>query len=97
MKFGTAKNTVLGVLLSALVIAAAGMIMLTEGTPEYVASEIVALVLLAAGIAIAVIWGRCPYCGQRLFSQLLKYKTCPRCRRALDPNGKYVLSKKAGR
>ena len=26
---------------------------------------------------------RCPYCGKHLFVNMLKHKTCPKCRRAL--------------
>jgi len=47
-----------------------------------------------AAIVIMVVWGRCPNCGKHLFYGLYKWKVCPKCRKKLDPNAKYVPVKK---
>ena len=94
MKFGTAKSASMGMLLAALAIGVASALMLEEGSSAYTGSAILLLVLLFASVAIMYIWGRCPYCGKRLFYGLYKWKICPKCRRALRANEKYVPSAK---
>lgn len=90
MKFSTAKILMLVLLLTALAVTVGALLLLDEGTDEYLMSEIVSLALLASGIAVGAIWGRCPNCGKHLFVKLLQLKACPHCRRPLDPNGKYI-------
>ena len=89
MKFGTAKTVMMSLLLAAFVIALAGTFLLEEGTGEYTLTTVLAVVLLAAGLLVGALWGRCPSCGKHLFFKLLQWKSCPACRRALDPAGRY--------
>lgn len=95
MKLSKAKTTCLGLLLGGLVIGCVGVFFLTEGTSEYTLTAVLMAVLLAAGVAVAAIWGRCPNCGYHLFYKMLKWKECPNCRKKLDMNGRYI--KKARR
>ena len=83
MKLSMAKATTLGLLLAGLAIGLTGQFTLDEGTQMYVVTEVLTLVLLAGGIAVGAIWARCPYCGKSLFMNMLKWKNCPRCNRAL--------------
>lgn len=83
MKFETAKNTTLGLLLSGLAIGVLGIFLCEEGSAMYNLTIVATLVLLAGGCLVGAIWARCPYCGKHLFVNMLKHKTCPKCRRAL--------------
>lgn len=94
MKFSASKAASMGMLLAALSIGVASALIFEEGTTAYTGSAVLITVLFIAALAIMYIWGRCPYCGKRLFYGLYKWKICPKCRRKLDPNGKYVPSKK---
>ncbi len=89
MKFSTVKYMTLGLLCGGLAIAVAAMLLLEEGTPGYNATAALTVALLAAGVGVGAIWGRCPNCGKHLLLKLLQWKTCPKCGRPLDPNGKY--------
>ena len=90
MKFGTAKTITVAILLSALVIACLGQFLTDEGSSEYVMSIWGACILLAAGLGVAYIWGRCPKCGKRLFYKLYKWKKCPKCGKVLENDKMYV-------
>lgn len=90
MKFGTAKASSMGILLAALAIGVASALMFEEGSSAYVGSAILIVSLFAVALAIMIIWGRCPYCGRRLFYGLYKWKICPKCRRKLEAGEKYV-------
>lgn len=90
MKFSTVKYTTLGLLVAGLAIGCFGVFALEEGTSSYTFTAILMLVLFAAGLLVAFIWGRCPNCGHRLFYRLLKWKDCPYCRHKIDMKGRYV-------
>ena len=94
MKFSTAKAVSMGILLAALAIGVATAFMFEEGSSAYIGSAVLLVILFVVALAVMIIWGRCPYCGRHLFYGLYKWKICPKCRRALDPNGKYVPSGK---
>ncbi len=83
MKFETAKYTSLGLLIAGLVIGVTGAFLAEEGTFIYTLVLAVTVALLAAGILVGTIWARCPYCGKRLFINMLKWKSCPKCRHSL--------------
>ncbi|MBQ8217029.1 MAG: hypothetical protein IJZ91_03600 [Oscillospiraceae bacterium] len=89
MKFGTAKAASMGMLLAALAIGVASLFMFEEGSSAYMGSAVLLIILLFSSVAIMIIWGRCPYCGKRLFYSLYKWKNCPKCRKALKPGDKY--------
>ena len=92
MKFGAAKSASMGMLLSALVIGVSSILMFEEGTSAYIGSAVLIVLLFIASLLIMIVWGRCPYCGMHLFYGLYKWKTCPKCRRALSANDKYSPS-----
>jgi len=94
MKFSTSKAASMGILLAALAIGVASALMFEKGTAAYTGSVVLLLLMLAAALMIMFIWGRCPYCGKRLFYGLYKWTICPKCRRKLDMNGKYSSAKK---
>lgn len=94
MKLGTAKAFTLGSLMLGLAVGLFGFFFLEEGSTVYIYAEIVTALLFAAGIIIAVVWGRCPFCGKLLFYKLFKLNICPRCKRRLDSNGKYASGKR---
>ncbi len=83
MKFETAKYTALGLLLAGLAVGVSGIFLVEEGTPLYTFTLTITVALLCAGIAVGAVWARCPHCGKHLFINMLKWKTCPKCRRAL--------------
>lgn len=88
MKLSTAKTFSLGMLLAGLAIGVLGVLTQEEGTSAYLMTEVFTLVCLVVGVAVAAIWGKCPYCGKHLFFQMLKWDYCPKCRRALVKNPK---------
>ena len=94
MKFSTAKAASMGMLLAALTIGVSSALIFEEGTAAYTGSAVLIAVLFALALVIMFVWGRCPYCGKRLFYGLYKWKICPKCRRKLDPRGKYAASGK---
>lgn len=79
MKFSTVKTISMSVLLAGLAIAAVGYFTLGEGSPEYVFTEVMSCVCLAAAVLIVCIWSRCPKCGHRIIFQAFKYTKCPKC------------------
>ena len=83
MKFETAKYTTLGLLLGGFVIGVLGPFLCEKGSSMYNFTLVATLALLVAGCLVGAIWARCPYCGKHLFVNMLKHKTCPKCRRAL--------------
>ena len=94
MKFSSAKAVSMGMLLAGLAIGVASALMFEEGTAAYTGSAVLLISVFVAAIVIMVVWGRCPNCGKHLFYGLYKWKVCPKCRKKLDPNAKYVTVKK---
>lgn len=90
MKLGQAKTTSIILLLGALAIGVAANFITAEGSSGYTLSVILVVLMFIAGLACALIWGRCPNCGQRLFINLYKWKKCPRCNKPLDLNGRFT-------
>ena len=96
MKFGTAKAASMGMLLAALTIGVSSIFLFEEGTAAYMGSAVLIVALFIASLFIMIVWGRCPYCGRHLFYGLYKWKTCPKCRRALSAADKYTPPTKLG-
>ena len=90
MKLGTAKTVTVAILLAALGVACIGQFLTEEGSSDYMMSLCGALVMLAVGLVVAFIWGRCPNCGHRLFYKFLKWKQCPRCGKKLENDKMFV-------
>lgn len=80
MRFETAKSLTFGLLIAGLAAGAVGAFMLEKGSAAYAGAEIVTMLLLLGGVAVGAIWARCPKCGKHLFFNMLKWKTCPKCR-----------------
>ena len=89
MKLAKVRILTLSLLLAGLAIAVAASFLTTEGSAEYTLSLALVLVLFAAGLAVAILWGRCPHCGKHLFVNLLRMPRCPRCGQPLEAEGKY--------
>ncbi len=96
MKLAKARILTLSLLLAALAIAVAAQFLTAEGSAEYTLSLAAVLVLFAAGVGIAVIWGRCPNCGKRLFVNFLRLSRCPGCGRPIDPDGSFRAGGRRG-
>ena len=96
MKFGKVKILTLALLLAGLAIAVAAGFMTKEGSPEYTWSLVLVCLLFASGLAVSLIWARCPHCGKRLFVNFLRLSRCPRCGKELDSEGRYRPAGKGG-
>ena len=93
MKLAKVRILTLSLLLAGLAIAVAASFLTTEGSPAYTFSFAAVMVLFAAGLLAAFLWGRCPHCGRRLFVNFLRLTRCPRCGKPLDPQGSYRAGK----
>ena len=89
MKLARVRILTLALLLAGLAIAVATNFLAEEGSAAYTGSLALVLLLFAAGLAAAFLWGRCPNCGKRLFVNFLRLSRCPRCGKPLDPEGRY--------
>ena len=96
MKFQTAKNVSLALIMAGIMIGLLGSITLESGTSEYTFSFITMLVLVGLSLLILFVWGKCPKCKKRIFYQVYKYKKCPHCGASLtgDTKGKKGAAKK---
>jgi len=97
MKFSSAKAVSMGLLIAAFTIGISALFLFEEGSSAYTGSTIMILALFVAALLVMFIWGRCPYCGKRLFYGLYKWKICPKCRRKIDHNAKYVPAAKGNK
>ena len=89
MKLAKVRILTVSLLLAGLAIAVAANFLTEEGSASYTMSLVLVLLLFAAGLGAALLWGRCPHCGKRLFVNFLRLSRCPRCGKALDPEGIY--------
>lgn len=89
MKFKTAKILTLGLFLAALAIGVGAILLTEEGSTAYSFSLGVVLALFAAGLLTALLWGRCPHCGKRIFVNFLRLSKCPACQKSLDADARY--------
>ncbi len=96
MKLAKVRILTLSLLLAGLAIAVAASFLTTEGSREYTLSLALVLLLFAAGLAAAIVWGRCPNCGKHLFVNFLRLSRCPGCGKAIDPQGMYRKDGRAG-
>ena len=87
MKLAKVRILSLSLLLAGLTIAVAAHFLTAEGSVEYTLSLSLVLVLFAAGLGAAILWGRCPNCGRHLFVNFLRLSRCPYCGKKIDPDG----------
>lgn len=56
-----------------------------------------ALALVAVGLLVMLLMGRCPHCGGQLITLLPGEDTCPRCRRSLSKPDQKTVRKRYGK
>lgn len=84
LNFKTARKLVMVFMIASLVCALGGMIFVRPGTQASVYIVLLSLILMI--LALMILFGlcRCPWCGKRITSGLMKVEVCPHCRRDLE-------------
>ena len=84
LNFKTARKLVMVFMIASLVCALGGMIFVRPGTQVSVYIVLLSLILMI--LALMILFGlcRCPWCGKRITSGLMKVEVCPHCKRDLE-------------
>lgn len=84
LNFKTARKLVMVFMIASLVCALGGMIFVRPGTQASVYIVLLSLILMI--LALMILFGlcRCPWCGKRITSGLMKVEVCPHCWRDLE-------------
>ncbi len=94
VNFKTARKLVMIFMTASLICALGGMIFIRPGSQASIYVVMLALILMT--IALLILFGlcRCPWCGKRITSGMMKVEVCPHCKRDID-TGMKVKGKKA--
>ena len=84
LNFKTARKLVMVFMIASLVCALGGMIFVRPGTQASVYIVLLSLILMILALMILFCLCRCPWCGKRITSGLMKVEVCPHCRRDLE-------------
>ena len=84
LNFKTARRLVMIFMVASLVCALGGMIFIRPGTQASIYVVLLALILML--LALLILFGlcRCPWCGKRITSGMMKVEVCPHCKRDID-------------
>jgi len=93
LNFKTARRLVMIFMIASLVCALIGVVLVRPGTEASIYIVILSLVLML--LALVILFGlcRCPWCGKRIVSGLMKVEICPHCKRDLETGMKAKGSK----
>ena len=83
MKFETAKKVTVALLACCCILCLLALLVTEEGDPARDMTGYIALGCGVLGIICLVGFCKCPYCGRRIFRNLLNTKVCPNCRQDL--------------
>lgn len=93
MDLKTAKTLTLVSMIMSVICAFIGLVGYSSVEQGRVYFAVAAIVLMALSLLCLFAFCRCPWCGHRLSSGLMKLKVCPHCNRDLE-TGLRVKSKK---
>ena len=94
LNFNTARKLVMTFMIASVVLAVIGMVFVRPGTVASMYVVLFALILMI--MALLVLFGacRCPWCGKRITSGLMKVEVCPHCKRDIETGKKRKGKKK---
>ena len=84
MKFETAKKVAMSLLAACCILCILALVVTTEGDAARDVTSYAALGCGMLGVVCLVAFCKCPYCGTRIFRNLMNVKVCPNCRRDLQ-------------
>ena len=87
MTFKQAKIVTMVLVLFAVVLCVVGLMGFEEGSAVRNQLGVIASVAFVVGIAVMVLWCKCPHCGRRIIRGALMVKKCPGCGKPLEPKG----------
>lgn len=93
INFKTSRRLVVIFMVASLICALGDMIFLRPGTQASVYLMLLSLILMGLSILILLALCRCPWCGKRIVSGLMKVEICPHCKRDLETGLKAKGSK----
>ena len=67
----------------AAVLCVLGLILNSSSESAAAAATVGAVICVALGLFVLLTFGKCPYCGRRIFRNCLVVKACPHCHRDL--------------
>ena len=84
LNFKTARRLVMLFMVVSLVSALVGMVFIRPGTQISIYVAVISLISMV--LALVILFGlcRCPWCGKRITTGLMKVEICPHCRRDID-------------
>lgn len=84
LNFKTARKLVMVCMIASLVCALGGMVFVRPGTVASIYIVLLSLILMI--LALIILFGlcRCPWCGKRITSGLMKVEVCPHCKRDIE-------------
>lgn len=60
-----------------------GLILNSSSETAALYATVGAIICMAVGLFVLLTFGKCPYCGRRIFRNCLVVKSCPHCHRDL--------------
>ncbi len=94
LNFKTARRLVMVFMIASLICALGGMIFIRPGTQASVYVVLLALILMLLALLFLFAFCRCPWCGKRITSGMMKVEVCPHCKRDIDTGIKRKGKKK---
>ena len=94
INFKTARRLVLVFLIASFVCALISIVFIKPGSQASVYSMLLALALLVLSLIFLFGLCRCPWCGKRITSGVLKVEVCPHCKRDIETGMKVKGKKK---
>ena len=84
MDLKTAKTLTIVSMVLSVACAVIGLVGYSPENPARTYLAVVAFALMALALIFLLVFCRCPWCGKRISSGLMKLKVCPHCNRDLE-------------
>ncbi len=84
MNIKTARRMVLLFMALSVLMALVGLIFFEPGTTVSMYVTMLAFVLMVLALVFLFGFCKCPWCGRRITTGLMKIEVCPHCRRDLE-------------
>ncbi|MBQ9045623.1 MAG: hypothetical protein IJ112_06735 [Oscillospiraceae bacterium] len=94
LNFKTARKLVMFFMIASFACAMVGLIFIEPGTTPSLYVMMAAFVLMVLALVFIFVFCRCPWCGRRIFSGMMKVQVCPHCKRDIDTGMKDKGKKK---
>ena len=82
--FKTARRLVMIFMAVSFVLAIGGIVFVRPGTQASIYVVLLSFIMMVLALMILIVFCRCPWCGKRITSGLMKIEVCPHCRRDID-------------